>query len=198
MLAVSGSRLGLPRRGQPNIATNSCNLDISGRYSTRPKKRDDTCQTEPHSISLVAAGAARDFDDTETLPALLAESADSGEEVTTTLGRQVRRSVELLVSALSEANRERHNELLDEVTHQEVYRGAVTVMMRLVFLLSAEERGLLLLGDDTYDAHYAVSTLDLSSSSECQRGCDRVVPDGPRRSAAGVGVSWRGGLYWER
>ena len=38
-------------------------------------------------------------------------------------------------------------------------RAALTVMMRLVFLFSAEERGLLLLGDPLYDEHYAVSTL---------------------------------------
>ena len=31
--------------------------------------------------------------------------------------------------------------------------------MRLVFLLSAEERGLLLLGDERYEANYAISTL---------------------------------------
>jgi hypothetical protein len=31
-------------------------------------------------------------------------------------------------------------------------------MMRLVFLLSAEERGLLLLGDERYEANYALST----------------------------------------
>ena len=31
------------------------------------------------------------------------------------------------------------------------------MMMRLVFLFSAEERGLLLLGDQLYDQHYAVS-----------------------------------------
>ena len=32
-------------------------------------------------------------------------------------------------------------------------------MMRLVFLFCAEERELLLLGDDLYDKNYAVSTL---------------------------------------
>ncbi len=32
-------------------------------------------------------------------------------------------------------------------------------MMRLVFLLAAEERGLLLLGDPLYDEHYAIATL---------------------------------------
>src|SRR5262249_18814949 len=41
----------------------------------------------------------------------------------------------------------------------DIYDSALTVMMRLVFLFSAEERGLLLLGDALYDQHYAVSTL---------------------------------------
>ena len=40
-----------------------------------------------------------------------------------------------------------------------LYEAALTVMMRLVFLFSAEERELLLLGDPMYDQHYAVSTL---------------------------------------
>jgi len=105
---------------------------------------------------------ARSFfgrDEENTIEALFEESADSGQEVTNTLGRQVQRAVELLVSALSEANRERHGELLADTTAENVYRAAVTVMMRLVFLLSAEERGLLLLGDETYDSNYAISTL---------------------------------------
>ena len=39
-------------------------------------------------------------------------------------------------------------------------------MMRLVFVLSAEERGLLLLGDPTYDAHYAISSLRAQLAEE--------------------------------
>ena len=45
------------------------------------------------------------------------------------------------------------------MSEPELYRAALTVMMRLVFLFSAEERDLLLLGDPLYDEHYAVSTL---------------------------------------
>ena len=118
-------------------------------------------ERETLDLFVATLGVQRFFgvDETETLEALLAESAKSGDDVTTTLGRQVRRSVELLVSALSDANRERHGELLGDATPEEIYRGAVTVMMRLVFLLTAEERELLLLGDETYDAHYAISTL---------------------------------------
>lgn len=118
-------------------------------------------ERETLDLFIALLGAARFFgvEDAETLPRLLEDSANSKEEVTLTLGRQVRRSVELLVSALSDANRERHGELLEDTKPGDVYRGAVTVMMRLVFLLSAEERDLLFLGDDLYDANYAVSTL---------------------------------------
>ena len=42
---------------------------------------------------------------------------------------------------------------------ERLYEAALTVMMRLVFLFSAEEKELLRLGDPLYDQHYAVSTL---------------------------------------
>jgi hypothetical protein len=45
------------------------------------------------------------------------------------------------------------------MNEQTIYEAALTVMMRLVFLLSAEEQGLLLLGNPIYDQNYAVSTL---------------------------------------
>jgi hypothetical protein len=46
-------------------------------------------------------------------------------------------------------------------------------MMRLVFLLSAEERGLLLLGDERYEAHYALSTLRLQLRAESEEILER-------------------------
>ncbi|MGH3245494.1 MAG: Eco57I restriction-modification methylase domain-containing protein, partial [Trebonia sp.] len=65
---------------------------------------------------------------------------------TEALGTQVRRAVELLVQALSEgaldAKRHGHPDPLP-ADRDEVYQAAVTVLMRLVFLLFAEERGLL-------------------------------------------------------
>jgi hypothetical protein len=41
-------------------------------------------------------------------------------------------------------------------------------MMRLVFLLSAEERGLLLMGDERYEANYALSTLRMHLRKESE------------------------------
>lgn len=95
----------------------------------------------------------------ETLAALYAESAKDQQEVTDQLGRQVRRAVEMLVAAFDQIDAESNRTLLTSVPEKEVYDAALTVMMRLVFLFSAEERGLLLLGDPLFDQHYAVSTL---------------------------------------
>ncbi|MFH0725778.1 MAG: type IIL restriction-modification enzyme MmeI [Pseudomonadota bacterium] len=95
----------------------------------------------------------------ETLETLLDESLKHHEEVTDTLGEQVRRAVEVLVQCLDKADEDRNRELLRDVKPAELYEAGLTVMMRLVFVLCAEERGLLLSGDSAYDQCYAVSTL---------------------------------------
>ncbi|SMF06597.1 hypothetical protein SAMN02745866_00504 [Alteromonadaceae bacterium Bs31] len=99
------------------------------------------------------------LDASQQLPALFDESLKHQDEVTDALGDQVRRAVEVLVQALDKADLDRDRELLKEVEPTELYEAGLTVMMRLVFLLSAEERGLLLLGEERYEAFYAVSTL---------------------------------------
>lgn len=105
-------------------------------------------------------GVRRCFGPTEdTLESLLDESLKHHEEVTDTLGEQVRRAVEVLVQCLDKADEGRNRNLLHDVKPGELYEAGLTVMMRLVFILCAEERGLLLLGDSVYDRCYAVSTL---------------------------------------
>ncbi|OLR89929.1 Eco57I restriction-modification methylase domain-containing protein [Actinokineospora bangkokensis] len=78
----------------------------------------------------------------DRLTELFGESVAAAEEITEALGTQVRRAVELLVQALSEAALGAEDDPLPE-DRGEVYEAAVTVMMRVVFLLFAEERGLL-------------------------------------------------------
>lgn len=107
--------------------------------------------------------------DTDTIEALLDESVAFQQEVTDQLGYQVRRAVEVLVQALDRADLDRNRELLRDVPPARLYDAALTVMMRLVFLFCAEERGLLLLGDETYDANYAVSTLRALLREEADR-----------------------------
>jgi hypothetical protein len=95
----------------------------------------------------------------ETLQALLRDSSKDQEEVTDQLGAQVRHAVEVLVQALDRLDADSGRTLLQGFEEKEVYNSALTVMMRLVFLFSAEEQGLLLLNDPLYEEHYAVSTL---------------------------------------
>lgn len=82
----------------------------------------------------------------DRLTELFKDSVAAAEDITEALGVQVRRAVELLVQALSEAGLKTRSQgepdPLPE-TRSEIYEAAVTVMMRLVFLLFAEERGLL-------------------------------------------------------
>src|SRR5438270_11740390 len=90
---------------------------------------------------------------------MLKESASNQQEVTERLGYQVREAVEVIIRSLDRLDQDERRELLAGVPEADLYEAALTVMMRLVFLFSAEERGLLLLGDPLYDEHYAVSTL---------------------------------------
>lgn len=107
------------------------------------------------------------------LPALLDRSLKHQDEVTDALGAQVQRAVEVLVQALDRADLDRNRELLRDVKEPELYEAALTVMMRLVFLLSAEEQQLLLLGDQRYEANYAVSTLRMHLYKESEEILER-------------------------
>jgi len=101
-------------------------------------------------------------DESETLLALLEESTKNQEDVTEALGVQVRKAVELLVDAIGRAQevmRAERGADLSEVKAYDIYRGAVAVMMRVVFLLFAEERALLPADNDVYAEMYAASRL---------------------------------------
>ncbi|MBF2759130.1 MAG: ATP phosphoribosyltransferase regulatory subunit [Ectothiorhodospiraceae bacterium AqS1] len=112
-------------------------------------------------------------DDSERLPTLLDESLKLQEDVTDALGKQVRRAVEVLVQSLDRMDVDRNRELLAGVEPPELYEAALTVLMRIVFLLSAEERGLLLLDDQKYQQHYAVSTLRIQLRGESEEILER-------------------------
>ncbi len=116
----------------------------------------------------------------EGLAELLQESASKQQEVADQLGSQVRRAVELLIATLDREDRDRHGELLQDLEGAEVYRGAVTVMMRLVFLFVAEERRLLPIDDHRSAETLAASTL----RAQLQERADRDSEDPLERSTA--------------
>ncbi|MEV0842007.1 type IIL restriction-modification enzyme MmeI [Actinocatenispora sera] len=113
--------------------------------------------------------------DAQTLVPLLEASLTQGEDITEALGVQVRQAVELLVAAIGRADirdREAGNVGLSDVDAHEVYRGAVAVMMRIVFLLFAEERGLLPADNDLYASAYSAGRLCAELEDDVKAGSE--------------------------
>jgi hypothetical protein len=114
------------------------------------------------------------------LAALFARSLEAHTEITDTLGRQVKEAVELLVAEFSRLDREAGGTVLSSVPDRQVYRGALTVLMRLVFLLYAEEKSLLP-DHALYADSYGVAALYDALNADRNLHGDEV---GDRRSAA--------------
>jgi hypothetical protein len=115
------------------------------------------------------------FDEAKSLPQLIDDSLQHQDDVTQTLGIQVSRAVEVLIQSIDRINHDHHGELLAGVEPEELYEAGLTFMMRLVFLLCAEERGLLLLGDQAYEANYALSTLRAKLREEASLHGEEVL-----------------------
>ena len=159
-----------PREGSAASGVVDCQTWVE-----EPATRDAFC--ELLSVRRLVGGTAA-----QRLPRLFEDSVLAAEEVTEALGTQVRSAVELIVSALSDAlldAAEREAPASRESTEntapgnatgretdggplgaepREVYEAVVTVMMRCVFLLFAEERGLMPT-DTLYTGGYGLATV---------------------------------------
>ena len=156
-----------PREGSAASGVVDCQTWVE-----EPATRDAFC--ELLSVRRLVGGTAA-----HRLPRLFEDSVLAAEEVTEALGTQVRSAVELIVSALSDAllkvaesatsvssgDSEPGNDPGGETEGdplgaepREIYEAVVTVMMRCVFLLFAEERGLLPT-DSLYTGGYGLATV---------------------------------------
>lgn len=159
LLRATGVRLGLVTNGEQWMLVDAPRGETTGFISWYASLWFEEPLTLRSFRSLLSARRFFSVPDKETLEGMLANSVNEQQEVTDQLGYQVRRAVEVLIRSIDKADQERGRALLQGIKESELYEAALTVMMRLVFLFSAEERGLLLLGDPLYDQHYAVSTL---------------------------------------
>jgi hypothetical protein len=110
-------------------------------------------------VSLLGARRFFAVAEDQALEKLFERAADAEAEITKGLGLSVRRSVELLVAAISRDDVASGGKVLDGVAGTEVYESSVSVLMRLVFLLFAEERRLLPAEDPLWAESYSVLTL---------------------------------------
>ena len=169
---ATGCRLGLVTNGERWMLVDApvgAVTTFASWYARIWSQEPVTLQAFVHLL-----GIRRFFvDESERLPALFDRSSKFQDEVTDALGEQVRHAVEVLIQSLDKADQDRDRELLRGVKEAELYEAALTVMMRLVFLLSAEERSLLLLGDERYEANYALSTLRMQLRAESDEILER-------------------------
>ncbi len=99
--------------------------------------------------------------DNQRLPAVLQNSRKYQNTVSTKLAEQVLAALYELMRGFQAANDVRDGELLREVLANRpnhVYSGLLTVLMRLVFVMYAEDRDLLS-SDPVYSNHYSVTGL---------------------------------------
>jgi hypothetical protein len=95
------------------------------------------------------------------LATVLRESRKSQNDVSTALAGQVLEALWELVRGFQRANQDSKGELLDTAMREaptEVYGGLLTTLMRLVFVLYAEDRDLMPAGD-VYQRHYSLAGL---------------------------------------
>jgi hypothetical protein len=111
------------------------------------------------------------------LPRLFEASVASAEAITEALGDQVRRAVELVLQAMSEshlralANGEESPLPGDP---KEVYEASVSVLMRVIFLLFAEERGLLP-QHQMYRDSYAIAGVRVDLERQAQNDTEEAL-----------------------
>jgi hypothetical protein len=175
LLRASGVRLGLITNGEHWMLIDAPPNETTGYYSWYSTLWLEEPLTLRAFRSLLGMERFFNVPQEETLEALLEQSATRQQEVTDQLGDQVRRAVETLVRTLDRLDKDSQHALLRSIAEKELYEAALTVMMRLVFLLSAEERDMLLLGDPLYDQNYAVSTMHKQLREQADQQGEEVL-----------------------
>jgi hypothetical protein len=175
LLHATDVRLGLVTNGERWMLVDAPRGETTGFTSWYGSLWTEEQLTLRAFRSLLGARRWFGVPQSETIEALLQESASDQQDVTEGLGRQVRKAVEILIQALDRIDKDRNRELLRGVDEKGLYEATLTVMMRLVFLMSAEERELLARGNSLYDGYYAVSTLRAQLREAADAGGEEVL-----------------------
>src|ERR1019366_8369159 len=124
-------------------------------------------------------GATDDENIKRTLPGILAESRKRQANVTNDLADQVFEALQILLRGFEAAAERDGRDLLDDALARKgdhLYKGLLTVLLRLVFLLYAEDRGLLPVEHPLYAEH--LSAVGLFEQLQADHG---AYPDSMSR-----------------
>ena len=176
LLQATGVRVGLVTNGEEWLLVSAAAGEVTGFITWHAYLWLEERETLRAFRSLLGTDRFFAVADDQTLESMLARSASDQAEVTTQLGDQVRQAIELLVAAIDRADRDRNGALLAGVPEPMVYEAAITTMMRLVFLLFAEDQRPPLFGNNTlYDDHYAVTSLIDALQEAADRSGEEVL-----------------------
>ncbi|MRG96406.1 Eco57I restriction-modification methylase domain-containing protein [Polyangium spumosum] len=117
------------------------------------------------------------LEDKKRLGALLAASREYQNTVSNKLREQILAALRELLGGFERADRIAEGAILGDVRRdhrQEIYTGLVTVLMRMVFVLYAEERGLLPMESDLYASGYSLSRLHALLTEDRNRYGDTI------------------------
>src|SRR5262249_37966827 len=151
LLHATSGRLGLVTNGQQWMLVNAPRGESAGFITWYANLWLEEKSTLQAFRSLLHARRFFGVAETQTIEALFDESAQNRQEVTDRLGYQVRRAIEVFVQTIDRLDKGVGRALLAGVSETRLYEAALSVMMRLVFLLSAGEEGVVVVGDDFYD-----------------------------------------------
>ena len=127
----------------------------------------------------------------ERLPALLEKSREAQAEVSTRLSRQMLAALYELLRGFVAADARSGRGLLTDLARQQphqVYGGLITALMRLVFVLYSEDRGLMS-DHPVYQQHYSLSGLFARLRSDAAAWPDTMDQRFRRVGATAVAVS---------
>lgn len=130
-------------------------------------------------VMLLSANRFFGVTEERTLPALLTESRKRQANVTNDLAEQVFEALQILLRGFESAAERDGRNLLDDALAREgdhLYKGLLTVLLRLVFVLYAEDRGLLPVEQRLYADNFSV--LGLFEQLQADRG---AYPDSMSR-----------------
>ena len=165
LLHATGVRLGLVTNGEHWMLVDAPKGETTGYASWYASLWLEEKITLRAFRSLLSLPRFFGVAENDTIEGLLKRSANNQQEVTTQLGYQVRRAVEVLIHEIAKIEHdptieESLRKLVAAIPEGELYESALTVMMRLVFLFCAEERELIPTKPfPVYEQNYSVSTI---------------------------------------
>ena len=127
-------------------------------------------------LMLLSAERLFTLPDKKRLPSILAESRKYQNLVSTKLAEQVLAALHELLRGFQAADDQRHGDLLRDVLNDDpnqVYAGLLQVLLRLVFLLYAEDRSLLS-SDEVSQKYYSAIGLFKRLRADAGRHADTM------------------------